>query len=76
MDERQRRGDEATANAVARGLNILVVRHAGLAKRYMQYKNVPAHVIERVLEHPQLRRRLSAEQSVSEAITPSTPDSK
>jgi len=72
--ERQRRSDEPTANAVARGLNILVVRDAKLARRYMQHKRVPDHVIVRVLDHPALRRRESAGQSVSEAITPSAPD--
>lgn len=76
INERQRRLDEPTANAVARGLNILAVRDAGLARRYMRYKNVPDHVIARVLEHPDLRRRESAGQSVSEAITPSMPDER
>lgn len=70
MIERQRRADEATANAVARGLNILAVRDAELARRYMEHKQVPAAVIERVLAQPALRRRESAEQSLSEAITP------
>lgn len=73
-NQRQRRSDEPTANAVARGLNILVVRNADLARRYMQHKDVPNHVIARVLAHPDLRRRESAGQSVSEAITPSVPD--
>jgi hypothetical protein len=72
--ERQRRSDEPTANAVARGLNILAVRDAALARRYMQYKDVPDHVIARVLDHPELRRRESAAQSISEAITPSAPE--
>lgn len=71
MQERQRRSDEVTANAVARGLNILAVRNADLAQRYMDYKHVPPHVICRVLTQPILRRRLSPEQSISEAITPS-----
>jgi hypothetical protein len=71
MSERQQRTDETTANAVARGLNILAVRNADLARRYMQYKAVPNHIIARVLERPELRRRESAGQSVSEAITPS-----
>lgn len=70
MNERQRRTDEATANAVARGLNILAVRDCDLARRYMEYKEVPAQVIARVLERPELRRRISDWQSVSEAITP------
>jgi hypothetical protein len=74
MNDRQRRADEGTANAVARGLNILAVRDFNLARRYMEYKAVPAEVIARVLEHPGLRRRVSAGQSVSEAITPATPD--
>jgi hypothetical protein len=72
--ERQRRNDEPTANAVARGLDILEVRDAALARHYMQYKDVPDHVIARVLGHPEMRRRESAAQSVSEAITPSAPD--
>lgn len=74
MQERQRRSDEATANAVARGLNILAVRNADLAQRYMEHKLVPSGVICRVLAYPDLRRRLSPEQSISEAITPSPPD--
>jgi len=74
MQERQRRSDEATANAVARGLNILAVRDADVAQRYMEHKHVPPHVICRVLTQPILRRRLSPEQSVSEAITPSSHD--
>lgn len=73
MNERQRRSDEPTANAVARGLNILAVRNATLARRYMEHKHVPEHVITRVIERPELRRQESAGQSVSEAITPSTP---
>jgi len=74
INERQRRTDEPTANAVARGLNILAVRDAELARRYMQHKHVPDGVIARVLDYPDLRRRESAGQSVSEAITPSAPD--
>lgn len=74
INERQRRNDEPTANAVARGLNILTVRNAELARRYMQHKHVPDHVIGRVLDHPALRRRESEGQSISEAITPSAPD--
>ena len=74
MQERQRRSDEVTANAVARGLNILAVRNAELAQRYMEHKDVPSEVICRVLTRPDLRRRLSPEQSISEAITPSPPD--
>jgi hypothetical protein len=76
LNERQRRNDEQTANAVARGLNILAVRDAEVARRYMQHKQVPDHVIERVLDHPGLRRQESAAQSVSEAITPSAPEDK
>ena len=71
MSERQQRSDEPTANAVARGLNILAVRDADVARRYMRHKQVPDHVIERVLDHPSLRRQESAAQSISEAITPS-----
>jgi hypothetical protein len=74
INERQRRCDEPTANAVARGLNILAVRDAEVARRYMRHKDVPDDVIARVLDHPELRRRESAGQSVSEAITPSAPD--
>jgi sulfatase maturation enzyme AslB (radical SAM superfamily) len=73
MSERQQRSDEPTANAVARGLNILAVRNADVARRYMRHMRVPDQVIERVLDHPHLRRRESAAQSISEAITPSTP---
>lgn len=74
INERQRRGDVPTANAVARGLNILAVRDAELARRYMRHKNVPDHVIARVLGDPARCRRASAGQSVSEAITPSPQD--
>ncbi|NIA53776.1 hypothetical protein HAV22_08920 [Massilia sp. TW-1] len=74
MQERQRRLDEVTANAVARGMNILAVRNADVAQRYMEHKRVPPHVICRVLTQPTLRRRLSPEQSISEAITPSPQD--
>lgn len=73
MDQRQRRTDVLTANAVARGLNILGVRDAELARRYMEHKAVPAHVIARVIGRPELRRQESVGQSVSEAITPSMP---
>jgi len=72
IDERQRRSDETRANAVARGLNILAVRNAKVARRYMRHMNVPDYVIDRVLGNPALRRRESAGQSVSEAITPSS----
>jgi len=71
MTERQRRADEATANAVARGLNILGIRNAALAQRYMRHMGVPDAVIARVIAKPEARRRQSAGQSVSEAITPS-----
>lgn len=74
MNERQRRADEARANAVARGLNIMAVRNATLARRYMEYKEVPANVIARVLTLPQQRRRVSVGQLASEAITPMAPD--
>jgi len=70
MSKRQRRHDVPTANAVARGLNILAVRNAELAQRYMAYKGVPEQVIARVLLDPQRRRPLTPEQSVSEAIVP------
>lgn len=73
MNARQRRSDTETANAVARGLNILPVRGHLLARRYMEYKRVPGAVIARVLAHPGQRRPPSAEQTVSEAITPSPP---
>lgn len=74
MKQRQRRSDEPTADAVARGLNILAARNAEVARGYMRYKNVPDHVVERVLDQPTQRRRENARQSVSEAITPSSPD--
>jgi hypothetical protein len=70
MNERQQRADEGMANAVARGLNILAVRDADLARRYMEYNHVPAQVIARVLACPGQRRRVSPGQLVSEAITP------
>jgi hypothetical protein len=70
MIERQRRTDETTANAVARGLNILGVRNALLARRYMRHKGVPDAVIVRVIAQPEARRRESSEQSV---ITPTPP---
>ena len=73
MSERQRRCDSATANAVARGVNIQGVRGAPLARRYMRYKGVPEAVIERVLDTHGPRRGLSPEQAISEAITPSPP---
>ena len=74
IDERQRRSDEPKANAAARGLNILAVRDAELARCYMRHKNVPDHAIDSVLGHPALRRREGQGQSLSEAITPSPPD--
>ncbi|TFW29494.1 hypothetical protein E4L96_01430 [Massilia arenosa] len=70
MTERQRRRDALTADAVARGLNILAVRDAREALRYMEYKLVPPDVIQRVLSEPDRRRRESAQQALSEAITP------
>ena len=76
MNARQRRTDEATANAVARGLNILAVRGSALARHYMACKHVPGDVIARVLARPDLRRRESAAQSISEAITPSAPEDR
>ena len=70
MHVRQRRNDESTANAVTRGLNILAVRDAVQARRYMEFKGVPADVIERVLVQPAVCRKPTAAQLVSEAITP------
>ena len=70
LEQRQRRKDRATANAVARGLNILSVRDAVVARRYMEHKHVPESVIERTLSQPGQRRKLTPEQYVSEAITP------
>jgi hypothetical protein len=40
----------------------------------MQHKKVPDHAIARVPGHPAPRRRASAGQSVSAAITPSSQD--
>ncbi|MEX5746877.1 hypothetical protein [Massilia sp. X63] len=73
MSERQKRTDIHTANVVMRGVNILLVRDPVVARKYMEYKHVPAHVIERVLDYPTLRRMPSAEQLRSEAITPFPP---
>jgi hypothetical protein len=39
----------------------------------MEYKQVPEQVIARVLDCPELRRRMSPEESLSEAITPAPP---
>jgi len=72
MTERQRRAGKATADAVARAMNILSVRDAGLARHYMEYKRVPGTVIARTLAEPGRRRRPSAGQAVTEAITPSS----
>lgn len=69
-EQRQRRHDQATANAVARGLNILSVRDAFVARRYMEHKHVPESVIARTLTEPGQRRKLTPEQTVSEAILP------
>jgi hypothetical protein len=74
MNDRQQREDDITANAVVRGLNILEVRNPGVARHYMEYNAVPAAVIARVLDHPMLRRKPSAGQLLSEAITPAPPD--
>lgn len=76
MSERQRRTDGGTAKAVTRGVNILAVRNRSLAQNYMQFKHVPARVIARVLDNPSSRRRPTAEQAISEAITPSSPADK
>jgi len=73
MNERQRRRDIGTANVVARGVNILEVRDRTVARNYMEYKQVPPHVIARVLDAPDLRRLPSPQQAVSEALTPSRP---
>jgi hypothetical protein len=71
MSERQKRVDDGTAKAVARGLNILAVRNRSLAQNYMEYKRVPTGVIARVLDYAAVRRMPSTEQLSSEAITPS-----
>jgi hypothetical protein len=71
--ERQRRSDTGTAKAVARGVNILSVRNRSLAKKYMEYRRVPAGVITRVLDKPLMRRPPSTDQLLTEAITPSAP---
>lgn len=73
MSERQKRSDVGTAKAVARGVNIQAVRNRSLAQHYMEYKHVPSSVITRVLNNPAARRAPSAEQVISEAITPSFP---
>jgi hypothetical protein len=73
MNQRQKRSDEETAKAVARGVNIMAVRGWSVAQRYMEHKHVPERVIARVLGSPELRRKPSPEHSVSEAITPLTP---
>jgi hypothetical protein len=70
MSERQRRVDEGTANAVARGINIKAVRGSVVATRYMEHKRVPAPVIERVLADSGRRRAQSSGQAHSEAIAP------
>jgi len=69
--KRQRRSDLDTANAVTRGMNILAVRDRSLARNYMEHKQVPAHVIQRVLDEPGSCRAPSAKQAISEAIVPS-----
>lgn len=73
MSERQRRFDVETAKAVTRGVNILAVRDAAVARHYMESMQVPGEVIARVLAHPELRRTPSAEQVISEAIVPFPP---
>jgi hypothetical protein len=73
MSERQQRIDQQTANFVARGVNIMAVRDREIACRYMEFYGVPAHVIARVLDHPEARRPPSAGQRISEAIVPSPP---
>jgi hypothetical protein len=74
MGTRQRRSDVATANAVARGINISEVRNDTLAQGYMEHKQVPGHVISRVLTLPTARRKPSVGQEISEALTPSIQD--
>ncbi|WP_084677059.1 hypothetical protein [Massilia niastensis] len=73
MSNRQNRSDVDTAKAVTRGINILTVRNRSVAQKYMEYKRVPPSVITRVLDNPSSRRMPSAEQLISEAITPSSP---
>ena len=73
MNERQRRTDIDTANVVTRAVNILAVRNRSLAQNYMECKNVPACVVQRVLDQPESRRAPSAAQVISEALTPSPP---
>lgn len=71
MSERQKRTDIDTANVVTRGVNILAVRNRSLAQNYMECKDVPACVVQRVLDQPGSRRAPSAAQVISEALTPS-----
>jgi hypothetical protein len=73
MSERQKRTDIGTANVVTRAINILAVRNRSLAQHYMECNDVPAGVVQRVLDQPGSRRAPSAEQVISEAITPSPP---
>jgi hypothetical protein len=73
MGKRQKRTDIATANAVTRAINILAVRNRSLAQNYMECKDVPAGVVQRVLDHPGSRRAPSAAQVISEAIAPLPP---
>jgi len=72
MNERQRRTDTDTANVVTRALNILAVRGRVLARHYLEVKHVSPDVIGRVLDSPAARRTPSAQQLISEAITPSS----
>jgi hypothetical protein len=76
MNERQRRTDIDTANVVTRAINILAVRNRSLAQNYMECKDVPARVVQRVLDQPGSRRAPSAAQVISEALTPSPPDQR
>jgi len=69
MSKRQQRTDTGLANAVVRGVNILTIRNRSLAQSYMESKEVPTPVIERVLDTPALRRKPSEEQVMSEALT-------
>jgi hypothetical protein len=73
MNKRQKRTDIGTANVVTRAINILAVRNRSLAQNYMECNDVPAGVVERVLDQPGSRRAPSAEQVISEAIPPAPP---
>lgn len=76
MTERQKRSDIDTSKVVTRGINILAVRNRVVAQNYMRINHVPQGVIERVLDRPCSRRATSAEQLISEAIVPSSTDTR